>query len=284
MADTAPSHIFKYDFIAPDAGTYWFHPHSGTQLDRGLYAPLIIDDPNEIVNYNAEWIVILDDWTDGLGENPDQILAGLIKSGGGQPSQSGGAHNMHDMGSMDGAQSMDGMTGVDSGDVTYPKMLINGRPLNDPEIFHAKPGDKIRLRIINAAADTIFHVALDQHSMSVTHSDGFPVTPLQTSLLQIGMGERYDLIVTMKDGVFPLVASAEGKNQEARAFIRTGAGALPPTSYKIAALSGKPLTAFSLEAVNSVRLPAKKPDRIQHLVLTGGMAPYLWKINGKSYS
>src|SRR5699024_5652727 len=58
-----PGTSFTYEFVAPDPGTFFFHPHSGVQLDRALYAPLIIDDPNEPGAYDDEWIVVLDDWT-----------------------------------------------------------------------------------------------------------------------------------------------------------------------------------------------------------------------------
>jgi FtsP/CotA-like multicopper oxidase with cupredoxin domain len=261
---------FNFEFITPDAGTYWFHPHSGTQLDRGLYAPFIVDDPNEPTTYDREWILILDDWTDGVGKNPDQILAELKKSGAGM-----------DMGGMD----MGGMhmSGMDTGDVDYSMYLINGRPNNDPETFAAKPGERIRLRIINAAADTIFRVALSQHLMSVTHTDGFPVMPSKVSLLQVGMGERYDVVVTLKDGVFPLVARAVGKSQIARALIRTASGQVPSSSFQPQELTASPLRAETLQATDSVRLPSKKPDRIQDLILTGSMNPYIWKINGRVY-
>lgn len=264
---------FNFDFITPDAGTYWFHPHSGTQLDRGLYSPLIVDDPNEHSNYDQEWVLILDDWTDGVGRNPDQIFAELKKSGAGSGM---------DMGGMD-MSGMNSMGAMDGGDVTYPMYLINGRPINDPETFSAKPGERIRLRIINAAADTIFHVALSQHSMNVTHTDGFPVMPSKVSLLQIGMGERYDVVVTLKDGAFPLVARAIGKSQIARALIRTASGRVPSADFLPSELNAIPLRAETLKATDAVRLPSKKPDRIQDLVLTGSMNPYVWKINGRTY-
>ncbi|MDP1719417.1 MAG: multicopper oxidase family protein [Candidatus Nanopelagicaceae bacterium] len=257
---------FNFDFITPDAGTYWFHPHSGTQLDRGLYAPFIVDDPNEPLNYDREWILILDDWTDGVGKNPDQIFAELKNS------SAGGM----DMGGMD-------MGGMDAGDVAYPMHLINGRPNNDPETLFAKPGERIRLRIINAAADTIFHVALSQHSMSVTYTDGFPVKPSEVTLLQIGMGERYDAVVTLKDGIFPLVAQAVGKSQHVRALIRTASGRVPSADFLPSELNAIPLRVETLKATDAVRLPSKKPDRIQDLILTGSMNPYIWKINGRTY-
>ncbi len=46
---------FSYDFVVPDAGTYWYHSHVGTQLDRGLYGPLIIEDPNEEPTTTTNW-------------------------------------------------------------------------------------------------------------------------------------------------------------------------------------------------------------------------------------
>lgn len=264
-----PGSGFNFDFITPDAGTYWFHPHSGTQLDRGLYAPLIVDDPHEVANYDREWILVLDDWTDGVGKNPDEILVDLRQGNGNSSSMPG-----MDMGSMGG---------MDSGDVTYPMYLVNGRPINDPDVLAALPGDRVRLRIINAGADTIFHVALGEHVMTVTHSDGFAVKPYDTALLRIGMGERYDVIVTLKDGVFPFVADPMGKFNIARALVRTGAGRSPLETFRPIELDGEPLTADRLQAPNDVRLPARRPDRVHDLVLSGSMKPYEWMINGQMY-
>ena len=277
--EVKPNGNFKFDFTVPDSGTYWFHPHSGTQLDRGLYAPFIIDDPNESVKYDQEWIVILDDWSDGVGKNPDEILAGLLDGSG----ISSDTNNMNGMGGMNGMNDAGGMGGMDSGDVTYPLYLINGRPINDPETFKSKPGQRIRIRIINAAADTIFNVAVSQHIMTVTHTDGFPVKSYPTNSLQIGMGERYDVIVTMGSGVFAFVADAVGKSAIARALIRTGSGGAPAQLFRPTELNSKPLTADLLQASEQVRLPSKKSDRTQDLLLKGGMKPYKWTINGRTY-
>lgn len=274
--EVAPNRKFKFDFTLPDSGTYWFHPHSGTQLDRGLYAPFIIDDPNERANYDQEWIVILDDWSDGVGKNPDEILASLLDG-------TGISSDMNGMNGMGGMDHAGGMSGMDSGDVTYPLYLINGKPINDPEVFASKPGQRIRIRIINAAADTIFNVAISQHTMTVTHTDGFPVKSYPTASLQIGMGERYDVIVTMGSGVFAFVADAVGKSAIARALIRTSGGAAPVQLFKPSELNSKPLTSDLLRASEQAKLPTKKPDRTQDLILSGSMKPYKWSINGRTY-
>jgi FtsP/CotA-like multicopper oxidase with cupredoxin domain len=114
--------------------------------------------------------------------------------------------------------------GGDAGDISYPYYLINGRIPAAPTTFTAKPGQRIRIRLINAGSDTAFRVALAGHTMTVTHTDGYPVLPTEVDAVLMGMGERYDVIVTAGDGVFPLVASAEGKNAVARALLATGTG------------------------------------------------------------
>ena len=63
---------FTYRFSVPNPGTYWAHPHTGLDEDTGLYLPVIVDDPTE-GDYDAEWIVVLDDWTDGIGKSPQQL-------------------------------------------------------------------------------------------------------------------------------------------------------------------------------------------------------------------
>lgn len=91
-----PGQRFVYEFVAPDPGTYFFHPHSGVQLDRALYAPLIIDDPAEPGRYDHEWVIVLDDWTDGVGRNPDDIFDELAAQDG--PVSRGMGMGGHDMG------------------------------------------------------------------------------------------------------------------------------------------------------------------------------------------
>ena len=70
-------HDFTYRFSLPHPGTYWAHPHTGLDADYGLYLPVIVDDPKEPGGYDAEWIVMLDDWTDGIGKTPQQLYDDL---------------------------------------------------------------------------------------------------------------------------------------------------------------------------------------------------------------
>jgi FtsP/CotA-like multicopper oxidase with cupredoxin domain len=268
---------FTYRFSVPDPGTYWFHPHVGVQTDYGLYGALIVDDPTATAAYDLEWIVMLDDWTDGVGPRPPQILSSLRTSG--MSGMSGGS--MSGMGSSVGSSAL---LGGDAGDVTYPMYLINGRSDPAPDVLSAKPGQRVRLRIINAGADTAFRVALAEHRMTVTHTDGYPVTPRTVDALLLGMGERYDAIVTLGDGVFPLVALAEGKSASTRALVRTATGTVPPATIMPAELGQQVGTAALFSATDAVRLPARRPNTVLSARLGGDMASYVWTINGKPYT
>ncbi|WNI25097.1 multicopper oxidase family protein [Streptomyces sp. ITFR-16] len=281
-----PGADFTYRFTVPDPGTYWFHPHSGVQLDRGLYAPLIVDDPREPLSYDKEWVVVLDDWLDGVdGSTPDAVLDELTGGNGGHsghampatPSAAGGPSRM-----LMGATSE--LLGGDAGDVAYPYYLVNGRTGDDPSVFTAAPGDRIRLRIINAGGDTAFRIALGGHRMTVTHTDGFPVRHTGTDALLLGMGERYDVLVTAGDGVFPLTALAEGKDAATMALLRTGGGTAPKASARPKELDGELVTADRLAPDASVALAAGEPDRTVRIRLTGSMEAYDWAFDGKPYT
>lgn len=276
--NVAANSDFTYRFSSPHPGTYWAHPHVGLQADYGLYLPVIIDDPAEPAKYDAEWIVVLDDWTDGIDKNPQQIYDELKSN--------------HMPAEMPGMTAMPGVTAVgtssllggDSGDVDYPYYLINGRVPAAPTTFYAKPGQRIRIRFINVGADTAFRVALAGHAMTVTHTDGFPVVPTDVDALLLGMAERYDVIVTASDGVFPLVAVPEGKKaQPGRALLSTAAGSAPDVNFQPPELNGRVGTVDMFTATPAVSLGSTKSDVDLALELTGSMTNYDWGINGKPY-
>ncbi len=275
---------FTYEFTVPDPGTYFYHPHSGVQLDRGLHGALLVDEVADPGGYDVEWTVVLDDWVDGTGRTPEQVLNGLTSMSGGAAAGSG---NMGDMGGMDMGSGMgEGMTSPllgGAGDIAYPHYLANGRVPAAPVTLTAKPGQRARLRLINAGADTAFRVALGGHRLTVTHSDGFPVAPLTTDSLLIGMGERYDVLVTVGDGVFPLVALAEGKQGNALALVRSATGTPPKASARPTELAGKVTLSTDLTSADTVRLETKAVDRTHNLLLSGSMAPYRWNLNGKTF-
>jgi FtsP/CotA-like multicopper oxidase with cupredoxin domain len=268
-----PGGTFRYEFTAPDPGTYFYHPHSGVQLDRALYGVLIVDDAADPGRYDQEWVVVLDDWVDGTGRTPDQILDGLSSMGA----------------MMHGGMTHGGMeTNVSAllggaGDVTYPHYLINGRVPAAPVTLTGRPGQRVRIRMVNAASDTAFRLAIAGHRMTVTHTDGFPVVPTDCAALLVGMGERIDVVTTLADGVFPLVAAAEGKTGQAMAVVRTAAGTPPAATAHPTELDGQVLLGADLRATEAVRLADRKPQRTHRLTLGGAMMPYRWTINATTF-
>jgi FtsP/CotA-like multicopper oxidase with cupredoxin domain len=265
---------FRYQFVVPDAGTYWAHSHVGTQLDRGLYAPLIIEDPDERVAYDDELVVVLDDWIDGTGTDPDQVLANLRKTG------------MKPMAPGPGA----GVTptsplGADGGDVTYPYFLINGRVWTDPAVADYRSGQRIRLRVINAGSDTAFRVAVPEAPLTVTHTDGYPVVPQRVDSVILGMGERFDATITLPDSSVPVLAVPEGKDGHAQLNLRVGgaASAVNVADFIAAVRRRVVLDTASLAPTPEVTLPARTPDRVLDVRLSGPVNGYTWPINGKLY-
>jgi len=300
-----PGASFDYRFAVTTPGTHWVHPHSGLQLDRGLYAPLIVDDPREPLSYDKEWIVLLDDWVDGVdGSTPESVLKELHGGVDRGPMAHGETEMAHDhaTGGGRGTRARDGaaapadgpsrllkgarsrLLGHDAGDVDHPYHLVNGRTARDPRTFHAKPGDRVRIRFINAGSETAYRVALGDHPMTVTHTDGFPVEHIEADALLIGMAERYDVVVTAGDGVFPLTVLAEGKGRSTMGLLRTGSGEAPGPSVRPRNLYGRILTADRLRAAESVRSVPRRPDRTLEMTLTGTMEKYDWAINGSPYT
>ncbi|MGW4561700.1 multicopper oxidase family protein [Streptomyces sp. NPDC004561] len=298
---------FAYRFTVKHPGTYLLHSHVGMQPDRALYAPLIVDDPREPLHYDREWIVVLDDWLDGVGgSTPDGVLEQLKPGASGKmdgmggmgmgpghdhPSPSRSAHAkstpsrkpsgpsrvLHD--------SHSGMLHGEGGSVDYPYYLANGRLPTSPSVFRCRKGERIRLRIINAGSETAFRVALGGHTMTVTHTDGYPVKHKETDALLIGMAERYDVLVTAQDGFFPLVALAEGKKGGALAVLRTDKGRnLPAPNVRPDELDGDVVPARRLVPDESVALTDRRPDRQMRIRITGGMKKFDWGFDHHVYN
>jgi FtsP/CotA-like multicopper oxidase with cupredoxin domain len=286
-----PGATFVYDFLASPAGTYLFHPHSGLQLERGLYGPFIIEPQRETLSYDREYTLIMDDWLDGP---PEDAYARLVR-GEMQP-----GHSMPD-GQTDGMKTEGASGGGKQGagsvkakmeegpDVAYSTFLINGRAPEAAPVFETKRGERVRLRLINPSGSTMFRFAIGGHKMTVTHADGLAVQPVEVDTLEISMGERYDVLVAANSpGVWPIVAvSTDESSRGAQAILRytDASGRLtPPVGLRPNELKGRLLTYDQLVgAGDSSASVAREPDRSIEISLGGQMMPYQWKINGKLY-
>lgn len=263
---------FDYDFVVPDAGTYWFHSHVGTQLDRGLYGPLIIEDPDEKVDYDDELVLVLDDWIDGTGTDPDRVFEKLRKTGM-KPMAPGGP-----------GVTPTSPLGEDGGDVEYPYFVVNGRVATDPHTVDYAAGQRIRLRVINAGSDTAFRVAVPNTTVKVIQTDGYPVVPVQANSVILGMGERVDAIVTVTESL-PVIAVPEGKRGHGQLNMRVNNAptAVNVDEFVASVRTERPLDTATLSPTPEVTLPAKAPDQVIDARLAGPVNGYTWPVNGKLY-
>lgn len=273
---------FVYEFVVPASGTYFYHSHVGLQLDRGVYGPLIVDPEKETVSYDREFTLMLDDWLDGVdGKTPEDELENLRSGGGEMSGMDMGGGGMSGMGGGGGEPART------PPDIVYPYYLINGRPPEDPEELEVRQGEKVRLRLINAASATIYRVALAGHRLSVTHTDGQPVEPVEVDVVRLGPGERYDVIVEADNpGVWQLAAEAEGTEKLARAVFRyrDNGGDAPPANQMPSELNGDLLLYDMLRAApEAEKVPGGEPDDVVPLVLDGNEEKYTWSINGQRY-
>lgn len=202
-----PGKSRTFKFPIRQNGTYWYHSHTGLQEQKGVYGPIVIHPKKETIKVDKEAVVILSDWSD---ENADQILRNLRKDGDYYLYKKQSVRSI--LGAAQAGQlktyfanEWTRMGGMDLSDVGYDAFLINGK--KDSQLLMAHPGERVRLRIINAAASSYFYVSLGQAPMQVISADGQDVQPVQAQEILIGMAETYDVLFTVP----------EHKNYELRA-------------------------------------------------------------------
>ncbi|WP_312206198.1 copper resistance system multicopper oxidase [Pseudomonas kuykendallii] len=200
----APDGMYEYKFKVNQNGTYWYHSHSGLQEQVGVYGALVIDAKEpEPFSYDRDYVVLLSDWTD---ENPARVLAKLKKQS--------DYYNQHkrtvgdfidDVSEMGWSAAVADrkmwaemkMSPTDLADVsgyTYT-YLMNGQAPDGNWTGIFKPGEKIRLRFINASAMTYFDVRIPGLKMTVVAADGQHVNPVSVDEFRIAVAETYDVIV-----------------------------------------------------------------------------------------
>ena len=178
QAPVAPGDEFDYAFRAPDAGTYWYHPHvrSWEQVARGLYGALIVEEDTPPA-VDRELVLVLDDWRLDAGAQLDDSFGA-----------------MHDW-------SHAGRLGN--------FVTVNGDPaLSLPAARH----ERLRLRLINVANARIFTIALQGLEGAVVALDGQPLAaPAPTEPLVLAPAQRADLIVdvTAAEGAEAFLVSIE---------------------------------------------------------------------------
>ena len=211
FAGIKPGETFTYRFPVRQSGTYWAHSHSGGQELLGVYFPLVIDPvEREPFAYDRDYVVMFSDWS---FESPETIISKLKQQAGYYNYQkrtvsdfvrdvknNGWSATIKERASWS-KMRMDPTDFADVTGYTYTYLLNGLTPAgNWTGLF--TPGEKVRLRFIDAGAMTYFDVRIPGLKMTVVQADGQNVQPVEVDELRIGPGETYDVIVEPDDRAY----------------------------------------------------------------------------------
>lgn len=297
------SHVFEFEL--KHTGTYWYHSHTGLQEQRGVYGSIVVDPAirDTINKIDREYVVVLSDWTN---ERPSAVLNTLMRGNEWYSIKKKNAQ------SFAGAiranalsdyleQQMSRMQPMDISDVYYDAFLANGK---DSIALPARTGERILLRIINAAASTYFYLGSATGPMTIVAADGPSVIPVPVRRLLIATAETYDLIVTVSDsGSYEVRATAQDGSGYASIFLGSGTvhhaedppkanlytmdemldGALQSSKAVFDSSKERPQTPYQLlRAPQSTAFATSHPVRTIELRMTGSMRRYIWSFDGKT--
>jgi len=218
-----PGHTQKYEFPLKQSGTYWYHSHTMLQEQSGVYGSIVIQPKEEPLEYDKELVMVLSDWTN---ENPMSVLRFLKRGTEWYNWRKGTATPLNQViarGAL-GAQLnfwRQRMESADIADIYYPAFLVNGEQKQEYPDF--KPGEKVRLRIINGAASTQFWMTFGGGNPTIVSADGLNVEPVAHNKTFIAIAETYDFIVTIpEEGKMEFKITAQDGSGTASAFLGQG--------------------------------------------------------------
>ncbi|EHJ06440.1 copper resistance system multicopper oxidase [Marinobacter manganoxydans] len=222
-----PGETFTYEFPIQQAGTYWFHSHSGFQEPDGAYGAIVIEpEGREPFRYDREYVVQLTDKHPHSGDrimrnlkmmsdyyNREQQTVGEFFS---DVSKNGLMNTVSDRMAWGGMRMMK----ADVEDIHGFTGLINGKGPSQNWTGIFEPGERIRLRFINSSAMTYFDIRIPGLDMTVVQADGNNVQPVSVDEFRIGVAETYDVIVRPKDEqAYTIFAESMGRSGYARATL-----------------------------------------------------------------
>ncbi|NEW80267.1 MAG: multicopper oxidase domain-containing protein [Gelidibacter sp.] len=218
-----PGTTFKYEFRIKQNGTYWYHSHTMLQEQSGVFGSIVIHPKEENLDYDQDLVLMLSDWTN---EKPMNVLRNLKRGNEWYQMKKGTSTPLNKViarGAF-GAQLdfwRQRMGGADIADVYYPAFLVNGE--KSVEYADYKPGEKVRLRIINGSASSQFWMTFGGEPPLLVSADGKDVVPLAHHKTFIGVAETYDFIVTVpQNGKIELRAMAQDGSGTTTAYIGKG--------------------------------------------------------------
>lgn len=314
-----PGESYTFRFKLRQSGTYWYHSHTNVQEQKGVYGAFIIRPRKKTLAYDRDEVLVLSDWSD---EDAKSILKNLRKDGDYYLYKKGTMRSWLGAwraGALKTYWNYDWtrMGGMDYSDVGYDAFLINGK--RSVRLSDARPGETVRLRLINAGASSYFKVTMAGGPMRVVSADGVDVKPALADEILIGMAETYDVLFKVPErGSFELRAEAQDGTGGASAWIGTGpesAAPRGPKPFLYAPMdhaahgghvmapdmpmdhsahaghemppppAGTPvptLTVDDLRAAAPTAFTASEPRHDVRLTLDGDMMRYVWHINGKT--
>ncbi|MFP5514703.1 MAG: multicopper oxidase domain-containing protein, partial [Alphaproteobacteria bacterium] len=282
----------SYDF-APRTGTHWMHSHHGLQEQLLMAAPLVVRSADDLRTDEQEVTVLLHDFT---FRDPAEVLASLTGSAGGTEhgGQTGhGSHGSIGHGAMNHGGTAHGSAGhvmsggmaMDLNDVEYDAYLANDRTVADPEVVRVERGGRVRLRVINGATSTAFHLDLGGLTGELVAADGNPVHPIAGNRFGISMGQRLDIRLTLpsEGGAFPILALREGAAQRTGIVLATPGAAVQRMAEQGDAATEALDLSLERRLVAGRPLGTRAADRTARVRLTGSMAPYVWSLGDRTF-
>lgn len=304
-----PGEDLVFEFPLRQAGTYWYHSHTGLQEQQGLYGAIVIEPKEPQRTWDREHVVVLSDWTH---EDPRTVMRTLMQGSDWYAIQKKTARSIYEAyraGRLQyyfDVQKLRSMP-MDLSDVAYDAFLAGGQ---EELALEARPGERVLLRVINAAASSYFHLTSATDAFEIVAADGLPVQPVEVPRFLMGVAETYDLVVTMPEEARRIEVRASAHDASGHASIWLGTGKeqrapVPPkpdlyrSDETVDAGLASQFFERGLEATEHERPfapyshlrspePRVVPDpasvRTIKMRLTGEMSRYLWGIDGKTLS
>jgi len=221
-----PGTTFQYRIPINQSGTYWYHSHTMLQEQKGAYGSIVIQPIEKTLEYDKDLVVVFSDWTN---EKPMNVLRNLKRGNEWYQIKKGTAVPLSKAIAQGGFAAQlkmwrDRMEGADIADIYYPAFLSNGKKLANYPVF--KPGEKVRLRLINASASTYYWMDFGAGNPMVVASDGVDVQPVHKNRFLFAIAETYDVIVTIPEGKLEIIATAQ--DGSGHTAIHLGSGKLFP--------------------------------------------------------
>jgi CopA family copper-resistance protein len=233
----APGETFVYRFKLRQSGTYWYHSHSGFQEMTGMYGALIVEPrTGEKHQSDQDHVIQLSDWTD---EDPMSVFSKLkVESDVYNLSQStffDFTRDVSDMGLQSALEKRQmwnrmRMNPTDLADLSAATMtyLMNGTTPAGNWTGLFKPGERVRLRFINAASNSFYDVRIPGLRMTVIQADGQDVETVTVDEFRFGPGETYDVMVEPRGEAYTLFAQSMDRSGYAFGTLATRQGLSAP--------------------------------------------------------